>query len=243
MQEVYVVSDIHGQYRPFLRGLNELVKAGDKLFFLGDSIDRGKDSYQVLSLLLRNKTNNITMLCGNHELMFLEFCDAVKQYALLQQINLQSIDDFWDIADILKKEHYWTVVNGGDDTLADFKKHIKTIEELTSIVNKIKNLRYDASIIVNGMSYYMVHGSPQNAKCEKMLWEEAKITDNYEKYGDYILFGHRMTSHYQDISPMEVFFGPNNIIGIDTGAGAPYVGGRVCFFRLRDHKPFYYEII
>ena len=242
MQETYVCSDIHGQYQPFLRGVNELLKPGDQLFCLGDAIDRGKDSYKVLTCLLFNKRCDVTMLCGNHELMFLEFIDSVNQYALSQQINLDSIDKFWDIADLLKKEHYWTLVNGGDETLKDFQNNVKNLKEMRIIESNVRNLKYDASIIVNSVSYYMVHGSPQNTKCEKMLWEGASISENYEKYGNYIVFGHRMTFHYQDNNPMEVYFGSNNTIGIDTGAANPYMGGRVCFFRLRDHKPFYYDV-
>ena len=48
MKEIYVCSDVHGQYKAFMKGIKELFHPGDKLYYLGDAIDRGPDAYNVL---------------------------------------------------------------------------------------------------------------------------------------------------------------------------------------------------
>ena len=46
---VYVVSDLHGQYDLFVRGLERIGFSGaDKLYVIGDAIDRGPDGIKIL---------------------------------------------------------------------------------------------------------------------------------------------------------------------------------------------------
>lgn len=63
-----VISDIHGRYDAFRR-LMEFAKvdAGDKLHFLGDYIDRGKHSYEVLREVRMHQEQGAVVLRGNHE--------------------------------------------------------------------------------------------------------------------------------------------------------------------------------
>lgn len=62
----YVVSDLHGQYRIFLK-LLEMVdfSENDQLYMLGDAIDRGPEGLNILQHV-KNATN-MDMLIGNHE--------------------------------------------------------------------------------------------------------------------------------------------------------------------------------
>ncbi len=66
-----IVGDIHGQYYDFIKILQ---MSGNpkkhKYVFLGDYVDRGNFSVEVLTLLCCLKVNyasNIIMLRGNHE--------------------------------------------------------------------------------------------------------------------------------------------------------------------------------
>lgn len=79
MDKIYVMSDIHGDYDAF----NYALKAVDfnnqnKLILLGDYIDRGSQSLQVLEKIYeleKNYPDQVLTLLGNHELMFLNWLD------------------------------------------------------------------------------------------------------------------------------------------------------------------------
>ena len=66
----YCISDIHGEYEKYQRLLSEIRFSGsDLLYVLGDSLDRGPGSMEVLlDMMLRP---NVIPLIGNHEYMAL----------------------------------------------------------------------------------------------------------------------------------------------------------------------------
>ena len=57
----YVMSDIHGQYKSFVKMLN-LIRFGedDKLYVIGDVIDRGPDGIKIIQHLMKMKNAVIT---------------------------------------------------------------------------------------------------------------------------------------------------------------------------------------
>src|SRR4051794_6540313 len=80
---VYVVGDVHGQ-ADALQDVFKRIDADKPLWairravqiFLGDYVDRGPASREVLDLLIaRSKTDELLLLKGNHEAMLLEFLD------------------------------------------------------------------------------------------------------------------------------------------------------------------------
>jgi len=73
-----VFTDIHGCYDLFKLLFDSLsIDKEDKLIFLGDYIDRGNKSYQIIDFLINLKENhsNSIFLTGNHEQMLLDFID------------------------------------------------------------------------------------------------------------------------------------------------------------------------
>jgi len=84
MGRLFAISDIHGCYKPFYELVVNTVKLkkSDHLILLGDYIDRGDQSKEVIDFILDlHKTGfNITPLAGNHEVML---TDAYYHPALL----------------------------------------------------------------------------------------------------------------------------------------------------------------
>lgn len=76
-----VIGDIHGCYSELKKLITDLELNGeynkntDKLVFLGDYIDRGKDSSLVIKFIrkLQKENKNVIALMGNHEDMLLEY--------------------------------------------------------------------------------------------------------------------------------------------------------------------------
>lgn len=71
----YLVSDIHGQFLAFQKALQEVSfspEQGDRLYVLGDMIDRGPESREVLQNLFalrQSYPHQVILLKGNHEQM------------------------------------------------------------------------------------------------------------------------------------------------------------------------------
>lgn len=72
-----IIGDIHGCYKEFITLLRKVnyKKKHDKLILMGDLMDRGPYSYEMLHWAIRWKENNperFFMVRGNHEQMILE---------------------------------------------------------------------------------------------------------------------------------------------------------------------------
>ncbi|MTJ07219.1 MULTISPECIES: metallophosphoesterase family protein [unclassified Anabaena] len=68
-QRRFVIGDVHGHYEALMLLLEEIAPASeDQVYFLGDLIDRGPQSAQVVEFV---KQSNYPCLLGNHEQMLL----------------------------------------------------------------------------------------------------------------------------------------------------------------------------
>ena len=66
----YAVSDLHGQYRTFEKGLKLIgFSDSDMLYVIGDAIDRGPDGIRILEYI--KKHENMDLILGNHEFLML----------------------------------------------------------------------------------------------------------------------------------------------------------------------------
>ncbi len=68
----YAIGDIHGCYDEFMQLLKEIEfnSGKDTLYLVGDIVNRGPKSIEVLEWVLKN-SNNVISILGNHEIYFL----------------------------------------------------------------------------------------------------------------------------------------------------------------------------
>ncbi|NJL82414.1 MAG: serine/threonine protein phosphatase [Chloroflexaceae bacterium] len=72
-----VVGDVHGHYEALMSLLQRIsLESDDQLYFLGDLIDRGPNSADVVEFIIQN---NYPCLRGNHEEMLLASLDGSGQ--------------------------------------------------------------------------------------------------------------------------------------------------------------------
>jgi serine/threonine protein phosphatase 1 len=90
-RKIFAVGDIHGCYEKLVTLMKRLMfdEHRDFLIFLGDYINRGPKSREVISFLLelRQTCDNVIFLKGNHEHELLEYArtgDVVRLRALRQ---------------------------------------------------------------------------------------------------------------------------------------------------------------
>lgn len=83
-----IVGDVHGEYQSLLN-LFAKVPKGSQLIFVGDLIDRGPESAQVIRFV---RENNFLCVQGNHEEMMIsygsEFIEAVEKNKPIPQKNI-----------------------------------------------------------------------------------------------------------------------------------------------------------
>ena len=91
MGKVYVSADWHGCLNPAQKVL-DFLQPDDKLYFLGDAIDRGSDGYKIMTKLLNDP--RVMYLMGNHEAMMLEAIEHMITYGL-EDYQYCGMDDIW----------------------------------------------------------------------------------------------------------------------------------------------------
>ena len=98
---VYALSDIHGNGILWNKIKNYL-NSNDKVFFLGDAIDRGPDGYKIMKEILSD--SRFIYLKGNHEDMMMQALREVESYREDYNFDL------------------WTIYNGGYSTYEEWLK-------------------------------------------------------------------------------------------------------------------------
>jgi serine/threonine protein phosphatase 1 len=90
----YVIGDIHGCLRPLQRLLEKIApQSGDEVVFIGDYIDRGPQSREVVDHLL-GLPHRCVFLLGNHEKMLLDYLDGKDEGLFLPNGGLATIQSY-----------------------------------------------------------------------------------------------------------------------------------------------------
>jgi serine/threonine protein phosphatase 1 len=174
MSRLFAISDIHGCYNPFYELVTKTIKLkrSDQLILLGDYVDRGLQSKEVIDFILDLGKNgfNITTLTGNHEAMLL---DSYKN---------PEIFPLW-------------LMNGGAATLASFGiKNIVDIEEkYLEFFNTLGYYKIQGNIIFVHAGFNDFAIDPFSEK-HTMIWECRNSYENPALSGMTIIHGHRPKS-------------------------------------------------
>lgn len=169
-ERLFAIGDIHGCFEPFREIVEDKIKIrkSDKLILLGDYIDRGYQSREVVDYILnlQEKGFDVVPLIGNHESMLLDALD-----------NDRYLSNWF--------------MNGGAETLFSFK--IDSIIELgKQYVNFFKNLLYYYSID----QFLFVHAGFNDEISDpfedryQMIWSRRDNYNNPVFKGKIIIHGH-----------------------------------------------------
>ncbi|GGE34643.1 serine/threonine protein phosphatase [Pullulanibacillus camelliae] len=208
MKRIIAISDIHGEIHKFERLLEalEFNPDHDQLILLGDYVDRGPDSKAVIEKVMRLRDQGAILLKGNHEDMM--------EKAFQNESNIK----------------HW-LRNGGLETLRSYEYTIPSaqLEEAVSAFIPLKKneaVTKHLDFIQTLDHYYetddyiFVHGGvdPTTPVSETdphlLMWIREEFHYGY-KGEKPVVFGHTPTHAFHD--SVDVFFGKNNIIGIDGG--------------------------
>lgn len=140
---IKICGDIHGQYHDLLRVFDTGgFVPQNRFLFLGDYVDRGENSVEVITLLFALKLlypNNIYLLRGNHESPemtegFGFYKECLEKLTEDLYLTFMDIFDCLPIAAIVGKEIF--CVHGGLSPDVDTIDQIKAIERPTCVPNE-----------------------------------------------------------------------------------------------------------
>ncbi len=165
---VYCISDIHGYYDLFCRLLDKIGFSNkDKLYVLGDFVDKGPDSIRLAKLLF--SMPNVYCIAGNHEYDFL------KHYRALMR---QTEDYDWVLE---KLRGYFT-----DGYLLDWET-VDQFDFLSFYAETDDFICVHAGIPVKDGTLLSV----SQATCEQLVYDRRfKDKDILPQNGKCVLYGH-----------------------------------------------------
>jgi len=212
---VYCISDIHGEWDRFQQMLEQIsFSPEDQLYVLGDAIDRGPNSMQVLHFIM--DAPNITMLMGNHE----EMC-----FNALQPGCDRMTQRLW------KR-------NGGTANFVELSV-LRPPEERDAILSFLASLPDCLDLSVNGRLFHLVHAMPGESHYTR-IWGRPEY-DYVAPWKDRLcILGHTPTCFltFNEFEPFRIFHG-QGFLDIDCGCGSHSPYRRLACLRLNDMKEFY----
>ena len=194
--KLFAVGDIHGCYAMLLELMERLPyhDASDRMIFMGDYIDRGEHSREVVDYLVafKKKHPQTVFLLGNHEQMLLDYLDGsdIRPY----------------------------LVNGGQKTLNSYTGNQGTLNHRNpQAYFPQAHLEFFYSLVptFEENDYFFVHaglraGIPiREQSLSDLLWIREEFYFSKFDFEKTIIFGH---------TPFPEPFIYNKRIGIDTGA-------------------------
>jgi serine/threonine protein phosphatase 1 len=194
MNKIFAIGDIHG----CLEKLKELMpKTGidnqnDTLIFIGDYIDRGKFSSEVVNHVIRlqNEYKKVVCLRGNHEDMLAHYLEGMNEDMYLN--------------------------NGGINTLHSYEIILSDTEERKRKIPAGHRKFFESLLAYyETEDYIFVHAgmkpglSLQEQTMHDLLWIRYEFIEAEYDFGKTVVFGH---------TPLNNPLINKSMIGIDTGA-------------------------
>lgn len=201
-ERLFAVGDIHGCSDPLIELIEQKIKLrkGDRLVLLGDYVDRGKNSKEVVDYILdlKQKGFDVIPLIGNHEAM------------LLDSLDNEQLQNNW-------------FLNGGYETLYSFG-----VESVKELDNKYLTFFKSLPFYYTQDQFIFVHAGLNDEIADpltdnfQMIWSRRESYTNTFFKGKIIIHGHTPV-------PLSVCHeslrSHNRVINIDTGCVYDEWGG------------------
>ncbi|MEM8778877.1 MAG: metallophosphoesterase family protein [Cyanobacteria bacterium P01_G01_bin.49] len=188
-----IIGDVHGHYDTLISLLDAIaLNSDDETYFLGDLIDRGPQSAQVVNFVMEN---GYTCLLGNHE------------YMLLETLGKGEIDTH--------QLQGW-LQGGGYPTLISYDHHIPQ-EHIDWMKTLPTHLDLGDVWLVHGGIDPRIPLHEQTAKQFCWIRDEFHAINRPYFEDKLIIIGHTITFTFPGVSPGKLVAGAG-WLGIDTGA-------------------------
>jgi len=227
---IFAIGDIHGCLKQLISLQKKILnsknfnKDNDLFIYIGDYIDRGPNSKDVINQILKLQKDNIKsiFLMGNHEQIMIDFLfNKINNLEYWLQLGADQTFKSYDI------EITEFIKDGFGDIIIDKLRNVFLNKLNEEHIYFFKNLK----LSYTARDYFFVHAgiNPEKPleKQDKMdlLWSRSdKFLDKNLKFEKIIVHGH---------TPENEIVNYPNRINIDTGC---FFSGKLSCVHLNDHN-------
>jgi serine/threonine protein phosphatase 1 len=181
MEQIYIISDVHGCYKSLLALIEQFPnKQKSKICFVGDLIDRGINSFEVIEFV---KNNNYACVMGSHEKALLQYSE-------------------FGVSEDLKK---WYEKGGGKETINSYSSKEKFNEHIEYLKSLPLYLEYQDYRTIDDRYLVVSHSAVAdswnlrlslNAE-DKRIFEQYCLYKRYKQFDNkdiFNIYGHAVRS-------------------------------------------------
>lgn len=227
-KKYYIMSDIHGCYDKMMKALEHWDSKSEHLVILGDLIDRGPDSLKVITKLMELTEafpENVTVLKGNHEDMFLSWLLETPEelfayfYSEMHRETLQSFmgDKFGKSSRTQRANHI----------LYNNKKELSFLRSRQLYLETDHFVLVHAGLNLEALDWRDCH--------KDLLWIRNEFIYSKNPLEKRVFFGHTPTSFINEKDSRnknDIWISPcGNKVGIDGGAS---MGGQLNALKINE---------
>lgn len=230
----YVMSDIHGDFKNFLKMLRKIgFCAKDELFILGDILDKGEEHLRLYEFI--RDTRYIFLIKGNHEYLCERYLKGEISAALWDacggEKTRQEVERLCDrkkeeLCSFLEKLPWYEIVKAGEEeyflTHSGFHADFCVKNPKTGLVD------IEASVKL----------AAQWDQEAYLFSEDLHYIPSAIRFDRKIIVGHHPTIFLEGFQAPKIYWG-KKYLDIDTGNEKRQEGGRLSCLRLEDQKEFY----
>jgi len=218
----YVIGDIHAEYKTLLRLVSKL-PTDARLIFVGDLVNRGKHSKEVIEFVRKNA---YAVVKGNHEAWYFTLHSQIflEQY----QYNIQ---DMWSYVGGVKVLQSYRLINRdsynpfkfspNQENITQLQKDLEWVKELP-IYLELGNIEgYDLPIVITHASVGDYWNLQQN---DPKMFEFACLNNRFRPSKDASIFNIYGHVPYPSVEIGDTF------VNVDTGCGKSRVDAKLSAF-------------
>lgn len=191
----FAIGDIHGNFFKLCRLIDRLnIQKDDLVVFIGDYIDRGDMSFEVVDYLIDfNKKYNCIFLKGNHEDMFMDYLSGINERIFMLNGGQKTINSYKQ--------------NGFDiSRYSNYRHRVLPEDHMEFFINLEMYYETEEFIFVHAGIH---HNTPMERQPDEyLLWDRSFSIACQNYSGKTVVFGH---------TPNNSILNEPHKICIDTG--------------------------
>ncbi|TVY07238.1 metallophosphoesterase family protein [Paenibacillus cremeus] len=210
-RKTFVISDIHGCLVELEQLLTAIPfrKGKDQLILLGDYVDRGPNSKEVLERIIQlTETCHAVALRGNHDQMFLEFLEGEDPYSFIYNGGIHTLLSYCGPHWFDELDFFIGLEKAREYITTHFPTHVAFLQSLPLYYEAADHLFVHAGINPDYADW-------KNQPIDDFLWIREDFIDHPTGLEQPVVFGHTTTLDMEDAQGT-VWFGGDKI-GIDGG--------------------------